>query len=86
VPQALTNLKQGRTTFIILHRLATIRDADLILVFQERRIIERGRFQELVRQGRYFARLVAAQFQTPAASEALAARNETAGPFSAGNV
>jgi len=67
VQQALKNLKQGRTTFVIAHRLATIRDADLILVFQEGRIIERGGFGDLVRQGGFFARLVATQFQNPAA-------------------
>jgi ATP-binding cassette, subfamily B, beta-glucan exporter len=68
VQQALGNLKRGRTTFIIAHRLATIRDADLILVFQNGRVIERGGFQELVRQGGYFAQLVATQFQNPAAT------------------
>jgi ATP-binding cassette subfamily B protein len=69
VQQALKNLKQGRTTFVIAHRLATIRDADLILVFQESRIIERGSFAELVRQGGFFARLVTTQFQNPAAEQ-----------------
>jgi ATP-binding cassette subfamily B protein len=69
VQQALKTLKKGRTTFIIAHRLATIRDADLILVFQDGRIIERGTFQDLVRQGGYFANLVATQFQNPAAAE-----------------
>ncbi len=68
VQHALGNLKRGRTTFIIAHRLATIRDADLILVFQNGRVIERGGFQELVRQGGYFAQLVATQFQNPAAA------------------
>jgi ATP-binding cassette subfamily B protein len=63
VQQALRTLKQGRTTFIIAHRLATIRDADLILVFQDGRIIERGGFDALVRQGGFFAQLVATQFQ-----------------------
>ena len=57
VQKAFKNLKQGRTTFVIAHRLATIRDADLIVVFQEGRIIERGDFCELVRQGGYFAQL-----------------------------
>jgi ATP-binding cassette, subfamily B, beta-glucan exporter len=69
VQQAIKNLKQGRTTFVIAHRLATIRDADLILVFQEGRIIERGSFGDLVRQGGFFAQLVATQFQNPAAAE-----------------
>jgi ATP-binding cassette subfamily B protein len=78
VQQALNNLKQGRTTFIIAHRLATIRDADLILVFQNGRIIERGSFQELVRQGGYFAQLVAVQFQNPAAAETDAHPGEAA--------
>jgi ATP-binding cassette, subfamily B, beta-glucan exporter len=62
---ALKNLKQGRTTFIIAHRLATIRDADLILVFREGRILERGTFAELVRQKGFFAQLVESQFQDP---------------------
>jgi ATP-binding cassette subfamily B protein len=66
VQQALQNLKHGRTTFIIAHRLATVRDADLILVFQNGRIIERGSFGDLVRQGGFFAEMVATQFQNPA--------------------
>ncbi len=65
VQKAFKNLKQGRTTFVIAHRLATIRDADLILVFQEGRIIERGDFCDLVRQGGYFAQLVETQFRNP---------------------
>jgi len=80
VQQALKTLKQGRTTFIIAHRLATIRDADLILVFQNGRIIERGSFQELVRQGGFFAQLVATQFQNPAATEPGPLQNEGAVP------
>ena len=65
VQKAFKNLKQGRTTFVIAHRLATIRDADLILVFQEGRIIERGDFSDLVHQGGYFAQLVETQFRNP---------------------
>jgi ATP-binding cassette subfamily B protein len=65
VQQALKNLKAGRTTFVIAHRLATVRDADLILVFKDGRIIERGRFDALVRQGGFFSSLVATQFQPP---------------------
>jgi ATP-binding cassette subfamily B protein len=80
VQQALKNLKQGRTTFIIAHRLATIRDADLILVFQNGRIIERGSFQALVRQGGFFAQLVATQFQNPAAAEPGTRQDEAAVP------
>jgi len=63
VQQAFRNLKRGRTTFVIAHRLVTIRDADLILVFQNGRIVERGTFDALARQGGFFARLMSAQFQ-----------------------
>ncbi|MGF1644449.1 MAG: glucan ABC transporter ATP-binding protein/ permease [Thiotrichales bacterium] len=62
VQQALKALMNGRTTFVIAHRLATIREADEILVFRQGRIIERGNFQQLARQGGYFTELVTKQF------------------------
>jgi ATP-binding cassette subfamily B protein len=65
VSRALRTLMAGRTTFIIAHRLSTVRDADEILVFSDGRIAERGRFEALVRQGGVFAELVASQL-TPA--------------------
>jgi ATP-binding cassette, subfamily B, beta-glucan exporter len=61
VSRAMATLKQGRTTFIIAHRLSTVRDADEILVFDQGRIAERGRFEELVASGGKFAELVATQ-------------------------
>lgn len=61
VATALRALMRGRTTFIIAHRLSTVRDADQILVFAAGRIVERGRFAELVAAGGPFARLVATQ-------------------------
>jgi ATP-binding cassette subfamily B protein len=73
VQVALKNLKQGRTTFIIAHRLATVRDADLILVFQNGRISERGTFDELLRRKGFFAQLVESQFRNPADAEAASA-------------
>ena len=51
----------GRTTFVIAHRLSTVRDADLILVFEDGRIVERGTFSGLLDQGGAFARLIATQ-------------------------
>ncbi|GJE26107.1 glucan ABC transporter ATP-binding protein/ permease [Methylobacterium organophilum] len=59
---ALEAVMEGRTTFVIAHRLATIRNADRILVFHEGRIVEAGHFEELVAQGGRFAELARAQF------------------------
>jgi glucan exporter ATP-binding protein len=61
VQKALAALMAGRTTFIIAHRLSTVRDADEILVFAGGQIAERGGFKELVAQGGHFAELVRTQ-------------------------
>ena len=61
VQKALKALMKGRTTFIIAHRLSTVREADLILVFRQGRIVERGTFRELVARGGVFADLVHTQ-------------------------
>ncbi len=61
VQKALKALMAGRTTFIIAHRLSTVRDADEILVFEAGGIAERGGFQELVAQDGRFAALVKTQ-------------------------
>jgi ATP-binding cassette subfamily B protein len=53
---------RGRTTFVIAHRLATIRNANRILVFDQGRVIESGTFDELVARGGRFAELAKAQF------------------------
>jgi ATP-binding cassette subfamily B protein len=63
VQQALKNLTKGRTTFIIAHRLSTVREADLILVFKQGRVVERGIFAELVERGGVFAELVHTQLE-----------------------
>jgi len=60
--QALEQATKGRTTFIIAHRLATIRSADRIFVFDQGRIIERGSYDELVARNGVFAKLARAQF------------------------
>ena len=59
IKRAMDRVRQGRTTFIIAHRLSTVADADLILVLDGGRIIERGTFRELVAANGLFARLVA---------------------------
>jgi glucan exporter ATP-binding protein len=61
VSRALKALMEGRTTFIIAHRLSTVRDADEILVFHGGRIVERGSFDALLAQRGRFAELVATQ-------------------------
>src|SRR3984885_5703587 len=63
---ALDEVMKGRTTFVIAHRLATVRGASRILVFQNGRIVEAGTFEELQRRGGFFAELVAAQFAAAA--------------------
>jgi ATP-binding cassette subfamily B protein len=82
VQAALDEVMKGRTTFVIAHRLATIRNATRILVFDHGRIIESGTFDELVARSGRFAELAQAQFlatqpsgtvlqaeETPAAAE-----------------
>lgn len=62
VQQAFDTLMQGRTCFIVAHRLSTIRDASLILVMQNGHIIEQGRHDELLSRGGFYARLYNSQF------------------------
>jgi ATP-binding cassette subfamily B protein len=71
VQAALDELMKDRTTFVIAHRLSTVRNATRILVFEDGRIVETGTFDELVKKGGAFATLAKAQFltDTPAATE-----------------
>jgi ATP-binding cassette, subfamily B, beta-glucan exporter len=62
VQAALDEVMKDRTTFVIAHRLATVRNATRILVFDQGRIIESGTFDELVARGGRFAELAQAQF------------------------
>ena len=62
VHAALAEVMKGRTTFVIAHRLATVRNADRILVFDSGRIIESGSFNDLIRLGGHFADLAKSQF------------------------
>src|SRR5437588_6088850 len=57
VQQSLEKLLAGRTTFIVAHRLSTIMKADMILVIDQGKIIERGTHRELLRQGGKYAHL-----------------------------
>jgi ATP-binding cassette, subfamily B, bacterial len=63
IQQALTDLSKDRTTLVIAHRLATIRNADRIVVVTEDGIAEQGKHDELIKKGGHFAKLHQVQFQ-----------------------
>ena len=71
---ALEEVMKGRTTFVIAHRLATIRNADRILVFDAGRVVEVGTFDELVAQNGRFTDLARAQFMAGEAKPVASAR------------
>jgi ATP-binding cassette subfamily B protein len=62
IQEAMLRLMKGRTAFVIAHRLSTIREADQILVLRAGEIVERGRHDELLAQGGFYAQLYASQF------------------------
>ncbi|WP_088830801.1 ABC transporter ATP-binding protein [Paenibacillus tyrfis] len=64
IQQSLAELSKGRTTLVIAHRLATIKNADRIVVVTENGITEQGKHQELVAAGGMYSRLHRAQFGT----------------------
>jgi ATP-binding cassette subfamily B protein len=65
IQQALEGLEAGRTTIAIAHRLSTILRADLILVYERGRIVERGTHGSLLAAGGLYARLYREQFESP---------------------
>ncbi len=63
VQQAFDTLMEGRTSFVVAHRLSTIRNASLILVMKDGKIIEQGNHQELLEKGGFYCTLYNSQFQ-----------------------
>ncbi len=62
IQDGFTKLMKGRTSFIVAHRLSTIRDADVILVMKDGNIIEQGNHEELLERGGFYATLYNSQF------------------------
>ena len=65
VQEALGRLVEGRTTFVIAHRLSTVQGADRLVVLDEGRIVQRGTHAELMREGGLYRRLASYQFREP---------------------
>ena len=63
IQNAFAKLMQGRTSFVVAHRLSTIREADLILVMKDGSIIEQGNHKELLAQNGFYAELYRKQFE-----------------------
>ncbi|MGN0185935.1 MAG: ABC transporter ATP-binding protein, partial [Aristaeellaceae bacterium] len=62
IQNAFATMMQGRTSFIVAHRLSTIENADQILVMREGRIVEKGTHAQLLKEGGFYAELYNSQF------------------------
>lgn len=62
IQEAFNTLMEGKTTFIVAHRLSTIKEADIILVMNNGNVIEMGRHEELLKQNGFYANLYNSQF------------------------
>ena len=63
IQAAFAQMMKGRTSFIVAHRLSTIREADVILVMQDGHIVEQGNHDELLAKGGFYAKLYNSQFE-----------------------
>ena len=63
IQQAFDEMMQGRTSFVVAHRLSTIREADVILVMRDGHIVEQGKHDELLARNGFYAKLYHSQFE-----------------------
>lgn len=62
IQEAFQKMMEGRTTFVVAHRLSTIREADVILYMQDGKVLEQGNHKELLQKNGYYAKLYRSQF------------------------
>ena len=63
IQNAFTKIMEGRTSFIVAHRLSTIQNADMILVMKDGNIREQGNHEELLKENGFYANLYNSQFE-----------------------
>jgi ATP-binding cassette subfamily B protein len=83
IQRAFDELLEGRTSFVIAHRLSTVRNADLVLVLDQGEIVERGKFDELLAKRGFFYDLYMSQFRREEAAEAVKGNGRRAEPVPA---
>ena len=64
IQAAFARMMHGRTSFIVAHRLSTIREADVIMVMKDGHIIEQGKHEELLEKNGFYAKLYNSQFES----------------------
>ena len=64
IQKAFAALMNGRTSFIVAHRLSTIKEADIILVMKDGKIIEKGNHEQLLDAGGFYKKLWSSQFES----------------------
>ena len=77
IQDAISTVTQGRTSFVIAHRLSTVRDADVILVMRDGKVVERGTHSDLLSQKGYYYRLYTQQFVQESSDSAMRRSSQT---------
>ena len=77
IQDAISTVTRGRTSFVIAHRLSTVRDADVILVMRDGKVVERGTHSELLAQKGYYYRLYTQQFVQESSDSAMRQSSRT---------